>query len=233
MVHVGAGASVAELLEFTVEKKLSGFEWAGGLPGTVGGAIYGNAGAFGGETKDRLVDVMSLVTSNERPEIKLRANKDAQFSYRSSIFKENNAAGKQEVILSALFKLEPGNQEKIKAAIEEKKQYRINRQPLEYPNIGSIFKNVDVKKLSKEVTKRFKEKIKLDPFPVLPTAVLNDAAGLKNTRCGDAMVSPKHPNFIVNMGHATEADVKAVMAIVCSKIRSEFGVILEQEVIFV
>jgi len=232
LVRVGAGATVAELLDFTIANKLSGLEWAGGLPGSVGGAIWGNAGAFGGETKDRLIDVMSLEISGASPVIHARKNSEVNFGYRTSIFKEQAAEGKTEIILSATFELTPGDPEHIKKIIEEKKQYRTDRQPLEYPNIGSIFKNVDVKKLPKEVAEQFKAKIKMDPFPVLPTAVLSDAAGLKNTRVGDAMVSPKHPNFIINMGKATAKDVKEVMAIVRHTIREKFGVELEQEVIF-
>lgn len=232
LVRVGAGATVAELLDFTIAEKLAGLEWAGGLPGSVGGAIWGNAGAFGGETKDRLLDVMSLEISGDKPVIHARKNAEAKFGYRSSIFKEKAAKNNTEIILSATFELKPGDPVEIQKIINEKKQYRVDRQPLEYPNVGSIFKNVDVQKLSKEVADRFRAKFKLDPFPVLPTAVLNDAAGLKGLRVGGAMVSPKHPNFIVNVDQATEKDVKAVMELVVKEIRSQFGIELEREVIF-
>ena len=241
LVRVGAGATVAELLDFTVANKLSGLEWAGGLPGSVGGAIWGNAGAFGGETKDRLIDVTSLDISGDMPVVHIRKNKEVSFGYRSSIFKEQQAAPAgaslaqstgREIILSATFELKEGEPTDIQKIIDEKKQYRTSRQPLEYPNIGSIFKNVDVKKVPKEVVEQFKHKIKLDPFPVLPTAVLNDAAGLKGLRVGGAMVSPKHPNFIVNVDNATEKDVKAVIELVMKEIHLRYGIELEREVIF-
>ncbi len=236
-VRVGAGNLIKEFTDFAARQSLSGMEWAGGLPGTVGGAIWGNAGAFKGEIKDTLIEVISLDV--QTLQLITRTNKEAHFSYRNSIFKENshshvleNVRMKPEVILSAVFQFTPGEQAQIKSLTEEKVQYRKNKQPLEYPNIGSIFKNVDIKKVPASVLERFKEKIKQDPFPVLPTAVLTAAAGLKGRRVGGAVVSDKHSNFIINAGGATAKDVKDLMAVVRQKILEEFGVELEQEVIF-
>lgn len=236
-LRVGAGVSVAELTAYAIQNGLSGFEWAGGLPGTVGGAIWGNAGAWGGEIKDNLVEVTSL--NSETLELITRNNTEAHFSYRSSIFKEQahsnvlkNIRTTGEIILSAVFQMKPGDTTDIAARTKEKEQYRINKQPLEYPNIGSIFKNTDINKVPEAVVAQFKEKIKLDPFPVLPTAVLNAAAGLKGRRVGGAMLSEKHSNFIVNAGGATAADVKELMGIITETVKREFGVELEQEIIF-
>jgi len=231
-LRVGAGVSVAQLTAYATQNALSGFEWAGGLPGTVGGAIWGNAGAWGGEIKDNLVEVTSLNMATLK--VITRNNIEAHFSYRSSIFKEQIAAHPLggEVILSAVFQMKPGDQATIAALTKEKEQYRINKQPLEYPNIGSIFKNTDIKKVPEAVVARFKEKIKSDPFPVLPTAVLNAAAGLKGRRVGGAMLSEKHSNFIVNAGGATAADVKELMGIIAETVKKGFGVELEQEIIF-
>lgn len=228
LVRVGAGVSVADLLQFTINESLSGLEWAGGLPGTVGGAIWGNAGAFGGEIKDSLVEVESFDLNSGN--IIHRSNAECKFFYRSSVFKER--AGR-EVIIEATFRLKKGDKAQIKQAINEKIEYRQNRQPLEYPNIGSIFKNIRWENVPKDVRARFEHKFKTDPIPVLPTAVLIDAAGLKGTTIGGARVSEKHPNFIINHAGATAEDVKKLMEIVKTELKKQFNVDLEQEVIFV
>ncbi len=231
VLTIGAGALVSDLLRFTLLQSLSGWEWAGGLPGTIGGAIWGNAGAFGGETKDTVVEVTSLAL--ETLETKVRNRAKCEFDYRTSIFKEQEQQGVKEVIIGAKFQLRPGLRAEIESTITDRVNYRIARQPLEYPNIGSIFKNIRIDKVSKQTLDEFRAMIKNDPFPVVPVAALSSAAGLKGFRIGDAMVSPKHPNFIVNMGQATAVDVKAVMAHVKEALREKFGVELEQEVIFV
>ncbi len=239
VVRVGAGLLVADMLDFCLKHELLGFEWAGGLPSTVGGAIWGNAGAFGGETKDSVIVVHSVGMDGV---VKERNAADCKFNYRTSVFKsaalgegEPRPAGREalEVIVEATFQLEKGTRAALREAIEHKKQYRRDKQPLEFPNVGSIFKNVPVERVPAAVLKEFDGKIKQDPFPVLPTAVLIAAAGLKEYRVGGAMISPKHTNFIVNMGGATAADVKAIMKHTKQIIKEKFGVELEQEVIFV
>lgn len=230
-IIVGAGASIKELLDFTISEKLSGLEWAGGLPGSVGGAIFGNAGAFGGEIKDSLVNVTSIDLAADSLQVHVRSNSECEFNYRSSIFKTGRSFGTNEVILEATFALTTGEQKEIERLIEEKREYRKNRQPLEYPNIGSIFKNIPIDKISQEVLEMFKHKIKTDPFPVLPNAVLADAAGLKKRSVGGAQVSEKHPNFIINTGNATARDVRELIQIFRQELKERFGVELEQEVI--
>ncbi len=229
-VRVGAGMLMQDLLAATIEAGLSGLEWAGGLPGTVGGAVRGNAGAFGGETKDRVTEVRSVKTDVERQQEMIRTNAECRFGYRNSIFKERDG---EEIVTEAVFALTPGSREAIAKAIEEKKEYRRTRHPIEHPNIGSIFKNVDLKNVSASVQKQFASVIKKDPFPVIPTACLLAEAGLKGIAHGGAIVSPKHPNFIVNMGSARASDVKALIALIKKTIHEKFGVILEEEVIWV
>jgi UDP-N-acetylmuramate dehydrogenase len=230
-VRVGSGVLMKELVQFCIDNSLSGMEWAGGLPGTVGGAVWGNAGAFKGEMKDSLIATESVDITVEPKKI-TRTNPECQFGYRNSIFKMNAARGVTEVITELVFQFASGDQKAIAVSTQEKIDYRIAKQPLDYPNIGSIFKNTEISKVPAETLKRFEAKIKNDPFPVLPTAVLNDAAGLKGRTVGGAMVSPKHPNFIINStGSATAADVKALMEIVRAEIKKQFGVELEQEVI--
>ncbi len=229
-VRVGAGMLMNDLLAATIEAGLSGLEWAGGLPGTVGGAVRGNAGAFGGETKDRLMDVGSLTTDVGSLQKIMRTNAECRFGYRGSIFKERDGA---EIVTEAVFELVPGDPQKIAAAIEEKREYRRTRHPIEHPNIGSIFKNVDLKDVPESVQKQFVAVIKKDPFPVIPTACFLAEAGLKGITYGGAIISPKHPNFIVNMGGAKAEDVKALIALIKKTIHEKFGVVLEEEVIYV
>jgi UDP-N-acetylmuramate dehydrogenase len=226
-VTVGAGVLVKDFLDVTLDKSLSGWEWAGGLPSTMGGAIWGNAGAFGGETKDRVVQVTSYDPQHHA--LMQRTKEECAFGYRMSIFKQQPG----EIVLSARFQLEPGEPIAMKRAIEEKKEYRRTRQPIELPNIGSIFKNIPVENVPADVLEKFKAVIKHDPFPVLPVAALSADAGLKEFRVGNAQVSPKHPNFIVNLGGATASEVKEVMQHVRKTIKEKYRIDLEQEVIFV
>lgn len=230
LVKVGAGVSMAQLLDYSISKGLSGLEWAGGLPGTVGGAVRGNAGAFGGETKDSIEEVVSLDISAKIPKIVKRKNRDCQFGYRNSIFKIRDG---KEIILEVNFVLKKGDPRAIQKAIEEKIKYRQQRHPMEYPNIGSIFKNVDLKTVPRKLHSQFAHVIKEDPFPVVPTAYLISEAGLKGVSYGGAMVSPKHPNFIVNVLDAKAADVKYLIAFVKSGVKKKFGIKLEEEIIYV
>jgi UDP-N-acetylmuramate dehydrogenase len=225
IVTVGAGVSVADLLKFTIAHALSGLEWAGGLPGSVGGAIRGNAGAFKGEIKDRIVSVESFDV--ETLQTISRENSACKFGYRSSIFKEKNG---REIILSGKIKLEKGDPQQIAAKIQEKINYRIERHPMEYPNIGSTFKNVDLKLVPKIWRDAVAQVVKVDPFPVVPTAYLISEAGLRGTQHGAAMVSPKHPNFIVNLGGATAVDVKFLIAKVKEAVFDKYGIRLEEEI---
>lgn len=226
-VRVGAGLLVAEMLDRLVAEGLAGMEWAGGLPGTVGGAVRGNAGAFGGEIKDVAIQVESLDAATLDPHI--RTNAECQFGYRDSLFKRQ----REEIILSATFALQPGARDQIARVVEEKKAYRRRRHPLEYPNVGSVFKNVDIHKAPEPVRERCASVIKVDPFPVIPTAFLLSEANLKGLREGGAMISPKHPNFIVNVDHACSADVRKLIARAKETIWEQFGVKLEEEIQYV
>ena len=228
-VRAGAGVSMAELMECTIAKGLSGLEWAGGLPGTVGGAIRGNAGAFRGEMKDVIRTVRS-VPLNSGKGVRVRSRRNCRFGYRTSVFKEENG---KEVILDAVFFLKRGDRKAIREAVEERIRYRRERQPLEYPNIGSIFKNVDTRLVPKSVLESFRAVVKTDPFPVVPAAALIDRAGLKGVSAGGAMISPKHPNFIVNVLGARAADVKTLIHLVKFTIKKCFKIALEEEIIYV
>lgn len=230
VIVADAGVLMADLLDFVAGKGLSGLEWAGGLPGTLGGAIRGNAGAFGGEIKDVVAGVTSLDIFGKESKIVKRNGKECRFSYRNSIFKERDG---KEIILSAVLNLKKGDKKRIRETVDEKIQYRKKMHPMEYPNVGSIFKNTPVEFVSKKWVKDWGHVIKTDPFPVIPTAYIISEAGLKGVSFGGAMISPKHPNFIVNTLGATAGDVKALIDLVKKTVKAKFGLELEEEVMYI
>jgi UDP-N-acetylmuramate dehydrogenase len=227
-IRVGAGVLMSDLLSFAAKNGLAGLEWAGGLPGTVGGAIRGNAGAFGSETKDSVLEVTSINIHKKDLELVKRSNKECVFGYRDSYFKKHDG---QEIIVDAIFSLQSGEPAAITQAMMDKINYRKTRHPMEYPNIGSIFKNVDLKIITKKKQEDFLHVVKSDPFPVVPTAYLITEAGLKGVSFGGAMISPKHPNFIVNSLNASSDDVKHLIKLVKSTIKKKFDIELEEEII--
>ena len=224
-VYAEAGVDLPVLVRETGKRGLTGFEWAGGLPGSVGGAVRGNAGAFGGEIKDSIVSVAALDTKGN---LITFTKKQCKFLYRDSLFKEKNW-----IILSCIFRLKKGNKEKIQAIAKDHKRYRKERHPLEYPNAGSMFKNCDFKKFSKKLQKELSHIVKVDPFPVVPTAYLISEAGLKGLCVGKAEVSKKHPNYMVNRGDATAKDVLHLAQKVKKIIKKKFSIELQQEVQYI
>ena len=224
-VYAEAGVSMDTLVKETGKRGLTGFEWAGGLPGSVGGAVRGNAGAFGGEIKDSIVSVAAL---SAKGNLITFTKKQCKFLYRGSLFKEKNW-----IILSCIFRLKKGNKKKIQAIAKDHIKYRKERHPLEYPNAGSMFKNCDFKKFSKKMQKELSHIVKVDPFPVVPTAYLISEAGLKGLCVGKAEVSKKHPNYMVNMGNATAKDVLHLAQKVKKIIKKKFSIELQQEVQYV
>jgi UDP-N-acetylmuramate dehydrogenase len=227
-VSVGSGVLMKDLLNYCIENSLSGLEWAGGLPGTIGGAVRGNAGSFKGEIKDSVIEVESLDLKTLEEET--RNNEDCQFTYRSSIFK--SGVGNAEFITKITLSLAPGNKEKIKEEIQQKIDYRNIHQPLDFPSIGSTFKNIPLTSLSKELQKELLEIVKNDPFPVIPATKLLALCGLKGRRVGGAMISEKHPNFILNIENATANDVKKLIEIAKQTVLEKYKLNLEEEIIY-
>ena len=235
----GAGVLMSDLLDFCVKHSLSGLEWAGGLPGTVGGAIRGNAGCFGGEMKDSIESVRSFDIGTMRSVV--RAKRACAFGYRMSAFKKKNG---REIILSATIRLKKGDKKAIAASIREKIGHRKENHPLDYPNIGSIFKNVPLAAIRNERGAAYREalaaarlayrgsrfSVKNDPFPVISAAKLVSEAGLRGVSAGGAMISGKHPNFIVNALDARAEDVRALIMLAKSAVKRKFAVRLEEEV---
>lgn len=200
IVRAGAGLSLAALAAFTVEEELSGLEFAAGIPGSVGGAIYMNAGAYGGEMKDVVTGVYMVVDG----ELKHFSVAEMDFSYRHSRVSEL----KNAVVVAAEFKLEKGKKEDIQAKIDELNARRREKQPLEYPSAGSTFKRPETGYASQ----------------------LIEEAGLKGTRIGGAEVSKKHSGFIINVDNATAKDVKELIACVQKVVDEKSGVKLYPEV---
>lgn len=225
-VNAGVGVLMKNLVNFALENNFSGLEWAAGLPGTLGGAIRGNAGAFGGEIKDVIEEVISLDISKKNPKIIKRKFKDCGFRYRSSIFKKNKGG---EIIIEATLKLQKGDGKKIEEEIIKNINYRLLKHPMEYPSLGSTFKNAPLSELKKSaILKDFP--IKNDPFPVIPAAYLISEAGLKGISIGGAMISPKHPNFIVNILDAKAKDVENLIQLVKNEVKKKFKIELQEEI---
>lgn len=232
LVRVGAGISITQLLDYLITNGLSGLEWAAGLPGSLGGAIRGNAGCFGGETQMIIKEIVSLDISGPQIKIIRRSKDDCDFGYRSSIFKRQ-PFGKlraSEIIIEAALIFKKGDKKSMQAISDENINYRKQRQPLEYPNIGSIFKNVNLEEVVENQRKNFESVIKTDPFPVVPAAHLISEAGLRGISYGGAMISPKHPNFIVNILNASANDVKNLIQLAKKEVKKKFGLNLEEEI---
>ena len=201
-LRLGAGARLAQAANFALMEGLTGLEFAHGIPGSVGGAVMMNAGAYNGEMADVVVRVRWV---SPQGEVRVFEADEIGFGYRKSVFEELGG-----VILSAEVALKPGDREAIRARIDDLAQRRREKQPLEYPNAGSTFKRPE------------------GHF----AAALIDQCGLKGYQVGGARVSEKHAGFVINGGNATCADVRGVMAHVQEVVLRERGVRLEPEVRF-
>jgi len=202
-IYAGAGVSLAKLASFAQQHSLTGLEFASGIPGSVGGGVLMNAGAYGGELKDTVESVEYYCLSRQ-DSFKIE-EEDCDFSYRNSIFHEKGDC----VILGAVFRLEKGDGAQIAAKMRELNEKRREKQPLDLPSAGSAFKR---------------------PEGYFAAALI-DQAGLKGCSVGGAQVSEKHPGIVVNTGGATAKDVRELMRQVKEKVYEKFGVELEPEVI--
>ncbi len=201
----GAGASFTHIAAVARDAGLSGLEFAYGIPGSVGGAVYMNAGAYGGEVSDCLVSSTAFVADEKH--IICVEGEDHRFGYRTSVYKQKGNC----VILSAEFELESGNVEDIRSKMEDLMGRRKSKQPLEYPSAGSVFKR---------------------PEGYFVGQIIEEL-GLKGHSIGGAQISEKHAGFIINKDNATCKDVKDLIAFIKEKVKAAYGVDLECEVIFV
>lgn len=232
LVECFAGNTLDDFIKFAFSNNLTGLEWAGGLPGTVGAAVRGNVGAFGGEIKDSVEKVDVLDYSAGSPVLKTVTNQELQFVYRGSLIKTN----KKMVVVTAYFKLQKASIEEVvnaRAVYDKNKQFRKDRHPLEYPNCGSVFKNLRDKEQIEKVLSIYpdlKEFVEKKWYGKVAVASLIEKLGLKGYKVGQAQVSEKHALFIVNLGDAKYKEVLQIISDIQQKFQSTFGFGLEVEV---
>lgn len=200
MLIVGAGVLLSKLAKVALNEELTGIEFASGIPGNFGGAIYMNAGAYGSQIGDKIIETTYI---DEKLEIKTITKEEQEFSYRKSKFQKQNW-----IILNGKIQLEKGNKEEIKKTMEEYSKNRREKQPLNMPNAGSIFKRGEG----------------------FITAKLIDECGLKGYNIGDAEVSNLHAGFIVNKGNATAQNVLDLIKYIQVKVKEKFKVNIETEI---
>ena len=203
-ITAAAGNLLSEIAQVAMKHNLSGMEFAGGIPGSVGGAVYMNAGAYGSEIKNILLNVTCLDPNGNVQKLSLP---DLELNYRQSIFQKNRS-----IILDVTFALEKSDdQELIKSIMQENNKKRRAKQPLNYPSAGSMFKR---------------------PKGYYAAKLIEDA-GLKGYKLGGAMISDKHAGFIVNYDHATSDDVLNLIDVIRDVVEKKFSVTLEPEVKFI
>ncbi len=216
-IEADSGLSFAFLTNFAARNSLSGLEWSAGIPGTVGGAVRGNAGASGGEIAGCLTKVEAWIDG----EIVQIHSSECGFGYRDSLFKHNKA-----VVLKTWFSLASGESIKSLMQMQEIVKRRNGYYP-QYPSAGSFFKNVPIlewRGKASGLPQKFIEGGRI------PAGWLNEQVGLKGTLVGGAMVSKEHGNFIINLNNATQADVLKLVDEVKTRVYNKFKVTLEEEV---
>lgn len=203
-VIVGAGTPLGQLVQFALQHSLAGLEWASGIPGTVGGALRGNAGAFHQEISECVDRIRVLEVADGKAAPKVFTKEQCRFSYRGSAFKRE----KNLIIVSAALKLRHGERGAIKTAMDDYLAKKATSQPLEYPSAGSVFINP----------------------PGFFAAKLIEECGFKGKIVGGAQVSEQHANFIINRGKATSQDVKELIAQIKIAVKEKFGVEMKEEI---
>ena len=204
-ISAEAAVPLSLLVKKSLESNLTGLEWGIGIPGTVGGAIKGNAGAFG-ESIGNIIKQVEVFNS-ESEKIENYSQKDSGFAYRESVFKKRP----ELVILSAELELKIGNKEEIQKKMKECLDYRKDSQPLEFPSAGSIFKKL----------------------PDISAGQFIDQCGLKGKRIGNVEISKKHANFIINLGDGKAEDVLKLIDLMKKQVKNKFNIQLEEEIQYV
>ena len=201
-ISAQAGAALSRVATFAYENSLTGMEFASGIPGSAGGGVLMNAGAYGGELKDIILSVRCC--QRDGSSVRQLSGEGCDFRYRHSIFQSG-----EYVVLSAVFRLKKGEKNSIAAKMKELNARRREKQPLDLPSAGSAFKRPEG----------------------YYAAALIEQCGLKGTSVGGAQVSEKHAGFIVNTGKATSADLKALLTLVSNTVKEKTGIELQREII--
>lgn len=204
-IRIGASVPVAAFLRKAAAEGWAGFEAISGIPGTIGGIVAMNGGTHLGEASDRLLEVRTFDLGNPEGELLIRAGKELSFSYR-----KNHFLSPTEIVVDSLWRLEPGDPEKIRELLDGLYRRRKETQPLEYPSCGSVFKNP--------------KSSGLKAWEVI------DRLGLRGHRVGNAQFSEKHPNWISNLGNAKASDVLALIHMAKARALAELSVELSEEV---
>ena len=199
-----SGIMMPKLVKFAVKNNLQGLEWASGIPGTLGGGIYGNCGAYNDDIYHYLKEI--IVLHNGKIE-HIKADK-VFHDYRQTFFQGK----RQYIIVAANLKLIKGDSKQSQELINDRLKRRLSSQPLTYPSAGSVFRN---------------------PSKLMPSGKLIEDVGLKNKNIGGALISPKHANFIVNNGHATAKDVISLIELIKKTIKENYSIdlVTEQEIV--
>ena len=199
-----SGIMMPKLVKFAVKNNLQGLEWASGIPGTLGGGIYGNCGAYNDDIYHYLKEI--IVLHNGKIE-HIKADK-VFHDYRQTFFQGK----RQYIIVAAHLKLIKGDSKQSQELINDRLKRRLSSQPLTYPSAGSVFRN---------------------PSKLMPSGKLIEDVGLKNKNIGGALISPKHANFIVNNGNATAKDVISLIELIKKTIKENYSIdlVTEQEIV--
>jgi len=222
-VTVGATVALSELISRTLDRKLTGLEFAAGIPGTVGGAIRGNAGTYGVS----MSDVLTSITYLDEATFNAVTLSAAQcgFAYRHSMFKLHTHS-----IVEAHLTLKSGAIEASRKIITDRIALRHQSHPLE-PSAGCIFKNVEFDRVDlKKLATKDIDLSRFEQYRKIPSGYLIERLGLKGKRIGGAMISPKHANYIINVGSATSEDVVTMVSFIKQQVRDAYGIQLEEEV---
>jgi len=224
IIDVEAGIPLALLVSKAVENRLTGLEWAIGIPGTIGGALYGNASAFSKSIGDfvRWVEVLDI----KNLKIKKLSKRECKFGYKNSIFKKK----KNYIILEAEFLLKEDKKEKIQKKIKDYLRKRKATQPLKFPSAGCIFQNPKSKIQNPKLLKEFPELKAFNKKGLIPAGYLIDKCGLKGETIGGAKISEIHANFIINFKNAKAKDVLELIKLVKKTVKNKFKITLEEEI---
>ena len=204
-IYVEAGYQLIKLSIDAMNNNLSGLEFAAGIPGNIGGAIFMNAGAYKSDMSD-LIETVTFLDENFN--LKTLKNEELNFSYRKSLFQEHP----EYIIISTVLKLNKSNKDEIQKLMDNRKERRISSQPLDYPSAGSVFRN---------------------PSEDVFAGKLIEDLGLKGYKIGGAEISEKHANFIINVGGATGEDIKSLIDMIKAKVKEKYNIDLHVEQRFI